>query len=127
MLKLDARLWAEVSFSSGPRALRADTLSERFKLVDSRPLPNDLRKTIWVYLVLEGAARIRPSLKLSAGPLRVHYIDPDLRRDKDVVNYYNAGGFYSPNKSDLVKPMDLTDQEKQALVAFLNSLTGANR
>jgi cytochrome c peroxidase len=45
----------------------------------------------------------------------------------DVVNYYNVGGFYSPNKSDLVKPVELTDEEKQALVAFLNSLTGTKR
>ena len=53
--------------------------------------------------------------------------DGSLKTLVDVVNYYNAGGFYSPNKSDLVKPMDLTDQEKQALVAFLNSLTGTSR
>jgi hypothetical protein len=39
MLKLDARLWAEVSFSSGPRALRADTLRETL-------IPNE--QVIWL-------------------------------------------------------------------------------
>ena len=53
--------------------------------------------------------------------------DGSLKTLVDVVNYYNAGGFYSPNKSDLVKSMKLTDEEKRALVAFLNSLTGTNR
>jgi cytochrome c peroxidase len=53
--------------------------------------------------------------------------DGSLKTLVDVVNYYSAGGFFSPNKSDLVKPIELTDEEKQALVAFLNSLTGTSR
>ena len=50
--------------------------------------------------------------------------DGSFRNLMDIVEYYNAGGYYSPNKSDLIKPLHLTDDEKQALVAFLNALTG---
>lgn len=40
-----------------------------------------------------------------------------------VVAFYAAGGGPSPNKSPLVKPLDLTAKEQKALVAFLKSLT----
>jgi len=53
--------------------------------------------------------------------------DGSLKTLTDVVDYYNAGGFYSPNKSTLIKPLELTDEEKRALVGFLNSLTGARQ
>jgi len=41
-----------------------------------------------------------------------------------VVEFYDAGGGDGPNKSDLLKPLELTDAEKADLVAFLESLTG---
>ena len=41
-----------------------------------------------------------------------------------VVEYYDEGGHYSPNKSELIEPLQLTDDEKKSLIAFLNSLTG---
>lgn len=43
---------------------------------------------------------------------------------EQVVDYYNRGGDYSANKSELIKPLGLSTDEKQALVAFLKSLTG---
>lgn len=42
----------------------------------------------------------------------------------EVVAFYDAGGGEGPNKSDKLKPLSLTDDEKADLVAFLNSLTG---
>lgn len=50
--------------------------------------------------------------------------DGSLASLAEVVDYYNAGGYYSPNKSPLIKPLHLTKSEKDALIAFLNSLTG---
>lgn len=50
--------------------------------------------------------------------------DGSLASLAEVVNYYNAGGYYSPNKSPLIKPLHLAESEKSALVAFLKSLTG---
>ncbi|MEM1197905.1 MAG: cytochrome c peroxidase [Pseudomonadota bacterium] len=45
----------------------------------------------------------------------------------DVVDFYNAGGGtndFAANKTDLIKPLNLADQEKADLLAFLESLSG---
>ncbi|MFY2822554.1 cytochrome-c peroxidase [Ruegeria sp. MALMAid1280] len=45
----------------------------------------------------------------------------------DVVEFYNQGGGeneFSANKSQLIQPLGLNDQEKSDLVAFLKSLSG---
>ena len=46
-----------------------------------------------------------------------------LRTLEDVVEFYDAGGRANPNLSPRMQPLDLSDEEKQALVAFLYSLT----
>ncbi len=46
---------------------------------------------------------------------------------EEVVDFYNAGGGhndYSATKSDLIKPLGLTDEEKEDLVAFLEAFSG---
>jgi cytochrome c peroxidase len=43
---------------------------------------------------------------------------------KDVIEFYNGGGGNSPNKSPLLKPLNLSREEKEALVEFLKSLSG---
>ena len=40
----------------------------------------------------------------------------------EVVEFYNAGGGESPNKDAALRPLGLTDAEKDDLVAFLQSL-----
>jgi cytochrome c peroxidase len=40
-----------------------------------------------------------------------------------VVDHYDRGGVDRPSRSDLMKPLGLTAQEKSELVAFLNTLT----
>jgi len=42
----------------------------------------------------------------------------------EVVEFYNKGGIPNPQLSKEIKPLNLTDQEKQDLVACLESLTG---
>ena len=42
---------------------------------------------------------------------------------EDVVNHYNSGGKNHVHKSNLIQPLGLTEVEKQALVAFLKTLT----
>lgn len=42
---------------------------------------------------------------------------------KEVVAFYNRGGGEHPNKSPLVHPLNLTDQEQTDLVEFLKSLS----
>lgn len=42
---------------------------------------------------------------------------------EEVVDFYNQGGGEDPNKSPLLKPLTLTEEEKKALLAFLESLS----
>ncbi|WP_114389298.1 cytochrome-c peroxidase [Notoacmeibacter marinus] len=43
---------------------------------------------------------------------------------EEVVDFYNQGGGDVANKTDLLQPLNLSDDEKSSLVAFLESLTG---
>jgi cytochrome c peroxidase len=43
---------------------------------------------------------------------------------EEVVNFYNQGGVKNPHQDPLVIPLELTDQEKHDLVAFLHTLNG---
>ena len=49
--------------------------------------------------------------------------DGRWRRSKQVVEHYDQGGVDRPSRSDLMKPLGLTSQEKADLVAFLKTLT----
>lgn len=49
--------------------------------------------------------------------------DGSMRSLQEVVDHYNNGGKNHPNKSNLVQPLNLTNQEKDQLIAFLQSLT----
>ena len=42
----------------------------------------------------------------------------------DVINFYDRGGVPNKNLDPLIVPLSLTPNEKKALVAFLESLTG---
>jgi cytochrome c peroxidase len=43
---------------------------------------------------------------------------------EEVVDFLNAGGGANPNLSAMVKPLNLTAEEKADLIAFLKALTG---
>jgi cytochrome c peroxidase len=49
--------------------------------------------------------------------------DGSLATLEQVVEHYDRGGVERPSRSDLVKPLDLTTQEKSDLVVFLKTLT----
>jgi cytochrome c peroxidase len=49
--------------------------------------------------------------------------DGSLRTLEDVVRFYNRGGIAHIGLDPLVQPLDLTDEDVYALVAFLESLT----
>ena len=48
--------------------------------------------------------------------------DGSLTTLAQVVDHYDGGGVDRPSRSDLMKPLGLTAQEKADLVAFLNTL-----
>jgi cytochrome c peroxidase len=43
---------------------------------------------------------------------------------EEVVNFYNKGGVKNPHQDNLIIPLELTDEEKRDLVAFLRTLNG---
>lgn len=47
-----------------------------------------------------------------------------LKTLPEVIDFYNHGGGKDPNKSPLMKPLNLTRDEKTDLLAFLESLSG---
>lgn len=49
-----------------------------------------------------------------------------LQTLKGVVEFYNQGGIANENLDPLIKPLNLSIRERDALVAFLKSLTGSN-
>jgi cytochrome c peroxidase len=49
--------------------------------------------------------------------------DGSLATLEDVVEHYNSGGKNNPQKSKHIQPLNLTEIEKEQLVAFLKSLT----
>ena len=49
-----------------------------------------------------------------------------LRTLREVVEFYNRGGIKNELLDPLVQPLGLSDSEIDAIVAFLNSLTGSN-
>jgi cytochrome c peroxidase len=49
--------------------------------------------------------------------------DGSLATLVDVVEHYNTGGVERPSRSDIIKPLGLTAQEKTDLVAFMQTLT----
>ena len=50
--------------------------------------------------------------------------DGSLATLQDVINFYSDGGRKNPHLDEEIKPRNLTRQEKQDLLAFLQSLSG---
>jgi len=50
--------------------------------------------------------------------------DGSLATLRDVVEFYNRGGVANPNLTPRIRPLKLTPQDVDALVAFLESLNG---
>jgi cytochrome c peroxidase len=49
--------------------------------------------------------------------------DGSLATLEAVVDHYNSGGYNNPNKSPIIRALNLTNQEKQDLVNFLKTFT----
>jgi cytochrome c peroxidase len=52
--------------------------------------------------------------------------DGSLATLRDVIEFYDRGGIDSPDKDPRLRPLHLGRDEKQALEAFLHTLTGEN-
>src|SRR5690606_5584055 len=64
-----------------------------------------------------------PTLRSVA--LRAPYMhDGSIATLRDVVDFYAKGGIDRPSRSPMIHALDLTEQERNALVAFMQTLTG---
>lgn len=52
--------------------------------------------------------------------------DGSLGTLKDVIEFYDQGGFPNENQDPRIRPLNLNPTEKQHLIAFLKALTGSN-
>ncbi len=52
--------------------------------------------------------------------------DGSLATLEAVIEYYQKGGIDNPGRDELVQPLQLTEEDKRDLAAFLRSLTGDN-
>ena len=52
--------------------------------------------------------------------------DGSLATLRDVVDFYDRGGNQNPGLDEFMLPLFLTERQKEDLVAFMRSLTGAN-
>jgi cytochrome c peroxidase len=52
--------------------------------------------------------------------------DGSLATLREVVDFYDRGGNSNPGLDPFMFPLYLSEREKEDLVAFLRSLTGAN-
>jgi len=49
--------------------------------------------------------------------------DGSIATLREVIDHYNSGGQEHPHKNEIIKPLNLTDEEKDQLLAFLHTLT----
>ncbi len=52
--------------------------------------------------------------------------DGSINSLEQVIEHYSSGGKPHPNKSQLIKSISLSQDEKSALIAFINTLTDYN-
>jgi cytochrome c peroxidase len=102
---------------------RGEAMAEPPK--DGKVVP-DLGRQETTFLARNGRAFKTPTLRDVAS--RAPYMhDASFATLTDVVRYYSAGGTPHHGLDAAVKPLDLTDDQVQDVVAFLESLSGTTR
>jgi cytochrome c peroxidase len=69
-----------------------------------------------------GAFRTPPLRQVAETAPYMH--NGSLKTLEEVIDFYNRGGGDDPNKSKLIRSLNLSEQEKADLIAFLRSLSG---
>ena len=52
--------------------------------------------------------------------------DGSISSLREVIRFYNDGGIENDLRDPLVRPLNLSGEEADQLLSFLNALTGAN-
>jgi cytochrome c peroxidase len=87
------------------------------------PLKEDLGRYSVTRAEKDKGAFKTPTLR-SMSETAPYMHDGAFKTPEEVVDFLNAGGGANPNLSPLVKPLNLTPDERADLVAFLKALTG---
>ena len=74
-------------------------------------------------LEIDGGAFKTPTLREVARTAPYMH-DGSLATLEDVIDFYDRGGRPNPHLDKEIRPLHLTDSEKQALIAFLRALSG---
>jgi cytochrome c peroxidase len=100
-----------------------DNLFHNLGVPQAGPLKEDLGRYNVTKAEKDKAAFKTPTLRsiIETAP---YMHDGALKTLEEVVDFLNAGGGANSNLSPLVKPLNLTPEEKADLVAFLKALTG---
>lgn len=87
------------------------------------PLKEDLGRFVVSRLERDKGAFKTPTLR-SIVETAPYMHDGVFKTLEEVIDFKNAGGGATPNLSPLMKPLNLTAEEKADLLAFLKALTG---
>lgn len=83
---------------------------------------NDLGRGVVTGVPFDNGKMRAPSLRNIA--LSAPYMhDGRFQTLEEVIEHYNSGGHPAPNVDPLIRPLGLTAQQKQDLLAFLHTLT----
>jgi cytochrome c peroxidase len=88
------------------------------------PLKEDLGRYQISRAAKDKAAFKTPTLR-SIVETAPYMHDGAFKTLEEVIDFLNTGGGGGENLSPLMKPLNLTSEEKADLLAFLNALTGA--
>jgi cytochrome c peroxidase len=87
------------------------------------PLKEDLGRYAVTKVEKDKRAFKTPTLRnITLTPPYMH--NGAIKTLEEVVDFYNNGGGDDPNKSEQIFKLNLTDKEKEDLMAFLKALTG---
>jgi len=91
------------------------------KVADTDDFPDKGRGAVTGYLNDNGKFRVPTLRNISATGPYMH--DGRFATLEEVVEHYNSGGHHSENKSSNVLQLNLSEQDKADMIAFLKTLT----
>lgn len=89
--------------------------------IDSLEFPDNGRGMVTGRKFDNGKFRAPPLRNIALTAPYMH--DGRLQTLEEVIEHYNSGGHFANNLDPLIRPLELTEQQKSDLLAFLHTLT----
>jgi cytochrome c peroxidase len=119
---------AKASIATGSMSMRETDTPVKIEVIEERI------KSDPAYVAKFNAALPNASINIVKTPtLRSVALRPPYMHNAsqatlhDVMRHYEKGGIDRPSRSPLMMPIELTDQERSDLIAFMETLTGTNQ